>query len=123
MSIYRNSILAFIHVIKSQSHLISFSDWAELHKLTQRLSEDDEEISDIIEDWLQQEHRSNILQAYQEQFKKLDDSDSIDLKKDLGPARSVANKKRSTNPKQPGQSSLELLNNAIQRNSPLSDNK
>ncbi|MEM1394846.1 MAG: hypothetical protein AAGG00_16455 [Cyanobacteria bacterium P01_H01_bin.150] len=112
MSNYEKQILDFIHIIEHQSDIFSHSDWLELHELNKELSDDDEEIYQEINSWLQSESHSHVLQAYQEQSKEGDDSDSIDFGITLGAARS----KSSTSP-----STKELLDNAIQRNSPLSD--
>ncbi|MEM7713877.1 MAG: hypothetical protein AAF349_09930 [Cyanobacteria bacterium P01_A01_bin.68] len=124
MSIYRKRILAFIGVIESQPNIFSDSDWAELHELTKELSNednDDEEIFSRIKIWMKLEHRKHILHAYQEQLKGLDNSSySIDLEKNLGAGRSGRNSNPLNETEATNQSSLGLLNNAIQKNSPLS---
>ncbi|MDJ0898017.1 MAG: hypothetical protein QNJ55_04340 [Xenococcus sp. MO_188.B8] len=115
MSIYQNSIQAFIQVIESESNLISHQDWVDLNQLVSDLSEDAEEISKIIEDWLELNSRNQILQAYERQPEVIISSSSIDSDKNLGPG----NTKSPTKPNQPSQSDKELLDNAIKKNSPL----
>ena len=77
------------------------SDWVELSQLTQDLSdEDDKKLFERIEKWLKQKsHRSHIWQAYQEQLP-------------LGGGRTSSKG-----------SCKKLLDNAILKNSPSSDNK
>ncbi len=115
MSIYENSIRAFIQVIESKSNLISHQDWDELHQLPSNLPEDVEEISEIIENWLQLDSRNQILQAYEQKLEVISSSSSIDLDKDLGMAKSQS----PTQPNQHSQSYKELLDNSIKKNSPL----
>ncbi|RAM48087.1 MAG: hypothetical protein C6Y22_29700 [Hapalosiphonaceae cyanobacterium JJU2] len=119
MSIYENSVQAFIYVLESKSDLFSTQDWSELNQLASILSEDTEEIAEEIENWLQPESRSQILQAYEERLKALTSSSTIDLDKNLG----IGNSKSSTPPNQPSPSSKELIENTIKNNSPLSDDK
>ncbi|NJN13070.1 MAG: hypothetical protein HC836_42675 [Richelia sp. RM2_1_2] len=115
MSIYENSIRAFIQVIESKSNLISHQDWDELHQLPSNLPEDAEEISEIIENWLQLDSRNQILQAYEQKLEVISSSSSIDLDKDLG----IANSQSPTQPNQHSQPYKELLDNSIKKNSPL----
>lgn len=118
MSIYENSIQAFIDVI--ESGLIATPDWAELNQLASNLPEETDEIAEEIENWLQPEYRCEIRQAYEERLEALTSSSSIDLldkNLGLGPGRSIS----PTKPNQPSQPSRELLINAIQRNSRSSD--
>ena len=117
MSIYKNSIQAFIEVIKLNPNLISHQDRVELHQIADNLSEDTEEISEIIEDWLQSDSRQEVLQAYEEQLEAIDSSSSLDLNVNLG----IGNTKSPTKPNQPSTSSRELLDNAIKENLPLSN--
>ncbi|MBD2604081.1 hypothetical protein H6G81_05965 [Scytonema hofmannii FACHB-248] len=119
MSIYENSVQAFIYVLESKSDLFSTQDWSELNQLASSLSEDVEEIAEEIENWLQPESRSQILQAYEERLKALTSSSTIDLDKNLGPG----NTKSPTPPNQPSESSRELLDNAIKKNSSLPDSQ
>ena len=119
MSIYENSVQAFIYLLESKSDLFSTQDWSELNQLASSLSEDTEEIAEEIENWLQPESRSQILQAYEERLKALTSSSTIDLDKNLG----FGNTKSPTPPNQPSESSRELLDNAIKKNSSLPDSR
>ncbi len=121
MSIYQDSIQAFIKVIESQPHVISTEDWVELKQLLNNLSSEDEEIVETIENWLQLEARSQLLQAYLhygQQLELLSNPQPIDIDTDLG----LRDSKSPTPPNQPSQSSKELLENSLAKNSPLSDN-
>lgn len=115
MSIYENSIRAFIQVIESKSNLISHQDWDELHQLSSNLPEDVEEILEIIENWLQLDSRNQILQAYEQKLETIGSSSSIDLDKNLG----IGNSQSPTKPNQPSQLYNKLLDNSIKKNSPL----
>ncbi|MEH1843461.1 MAG: hypothetical protein V7L25_00190 [Nostoc sp.] len=118
MSVYKNSIDAFIQVLDSQSKLIPTQDWHELQQLSSQLPDDDEEISEIIENWLKPEYRSQLLEAYKQNLQSLSAASPIDLDKNLG----IGNSKSQTPVNQPSESSKELLRNAIKGNSSLSDN-
>ncbi|MFN6469456.1 MAG: hypothetical protein RMY36_007240 [Nostoc sp. SerVER01] len=118
MSIYQNTVKAFIQVLDSQSNLIPISDWKELEKLSTHLPEDDEEISEILENWLQPESRSQLLEAYKQNLKSLSAASPLNVDRNIG----IANSKSQTPANQPSESSKELTENAIKRNSPLSDN-
>ncbi|OUL20363.1 hypothetical protein [Nostoc sp. 106C] len=117
MSIYDNNIQAFIEVIELQPDVISTDDWAELQQISSNLSADKEEIAEFIENWLQPESRSQILQAYRQQLKLISSSHPIDLNINLG----IGGSKSPTPPNQPSPSSKELIENTIKKNSPLSD--
>ncbi|MEH1912125.1 hypothetical protein [Nostoc sp.] len=117
MSVYKNSIKAFIQVLDSQSNLIPTQDWNELQQLPSHLAEDDEEISEILENWLKPESRSQLLETYKQHLKLLSATSPIDLDINIG----IANSKSQTPVNQPSESSKELTENAIKRNSPLSD--
>ena len=119
MSGSKNSVQAFIQILESQSNLISTLDWDELQQLSTNLpDDDDEEIAERIENWLQTESRSQIFQAYKQNLKSLSASSPIHLNVGLG----IGGTKSPTPPNQPSPSSKELIDNAIKRNSPLSDN-
>ncbi|MEH2333967.1 hypothetical protein [Nostoc sp.] len=118
MSVYKNSVLAFIQVLDSQSKLIPTQDWNELQQLSNQLPEDNEEISEIIENWLQPESRSQLLEAYKQYLKSLAVASPIDGDRNIG----IANSKSQTPVNQPSESSKELVDNAIKNNSPLSEN-
>ncbi len=119
MSVYRNSVLAFIQVLNSQSKLIPTQDWNELQQLSSQFPEDDEEISEILENWLQPESRSQLLEDYKQYLKSLTAASPIDVDRNIG----IANSKSQTPANQPSESSKELIENAIKRNSLLSDDK
>ena len=118
MSIYRNSIQAFIQVLDSQSKLIPTQDWNELQQLSSQLPEDNEEIVEILENWLQPESRNQLLEAYKQHLKSLPVVSPIDVDRNIG----IANSKSQTPVNQPSESSKELVDNAIKNNSPLSEN-
>lgn len=118
MSIYRNSIQAFIQVLDSQSKLILTQDWNELQQLSSQLPEDNEEIVEILENWLQPESRNQLLEAYKQYLKSLTVVSFIDVDRNIG----IANSKSQTPVNQPSESSKELVDNAIKNNSPLSEN-
>ncbi len=119
MSGSKNSVQAFIQILESQSNLISTLDWDELQQLSTNLpDDDDEEIAERIENWLKTESRSQIFQAYKQNLKSLSSSSPINLNVGLG----IGGTKSPTPPHQPSPSSKELIENAIKRNSPLSDN-
>ncbi|MFN6525538.1 hypothetical protein [Nostoc sp. ChiSLP03a] len=118
MSVYQNSIQAFIQVLDSQSNLIPIQDWYELQQLPNQLPEDDEEISEILEKWLQSESRNQLLEAYKQNLKSLTAASPIDVDINIG----IANSKSQTPVNQPSESSKELIDNAIKNNSPLSEN-
>lgn len=120
MSIYENSIQAFIQVIESESNSISPEDWVDLNRLVSNLPEDEnedtEEISERLENWLQLDSRARILEAYRRQLDEvISSSPSIDLDADLG----IGNSQSPTPPNRPSAFSKELLDNAIKKNSPL----
>ena len=118
MSIYRNSIQAFIQVLDSQSKLIPTQDWNELQQLSSQLPEDNEEIVEILENWLQPESRNQLLEAYKQHLKSLTVVSPIDVDRNIG----IANSKSQTPVNQSSESSKELVDNAIKNNSPLSEN-
>ncbi|MEH2304835.1 hypothetical protein [Nostoc sp.] len=118
MSIYRNSIEAFIQVLDSQSNLIPTQDWNELQQLSGQLPEDNEEIVEILENWLQPESRNQVLEVYKQNLKLLSTASPIDGGVNIG----IGNTKSQTQANQPSQSSKELIENAIKTNSRLSEN-
>ncbi|MEG4171472.1 MULTISPECIES: hypothetical protein [unclassified Microcoleus] len=115
MSVYKNSINAFIYVLESKPDLIPLQDWDELNQLASNLPEDAEEISERIQNWLKPESRSQIREAYRQRRKELAPSIYLDPNKILGPG----NTKSPTPPDRPSESSKEMLENAIKKNSPL----
>ncbi|MEC4812764.1 MAG: hypothetical protein SAK29_05755 [Scytonema sp. PMC 1069.18] len=118
MSLYRNSIQAFIQILESQPNLISLQDWGELQQLSHNLSEnDDAEISERLENWLRTESRSQFLAAYKQNLQAITAESPIDVSVNIG----IGGAKSQTPANQPSPSSKELLDNAIKNNSPLSD--
>ncbi|HEY9800476.1 MAG TPA: hypothetical protein V6D25_08970 [Leptolyngbyaceae cyanobacterium] len=118
MSVYKDSVTAFIQIVKSQSSLISLPDWEQLQQLPTTLPEDDDqEITEILENWMQTESRSQILAAYKQNLTSIIAASPIDLSVNIG----IGGSKSPTPPNQPSPSSKELLDNAIKENSPLSD--
>jgi hypothetical protein len=115
MSVSKNSIKAFIYVLESKPGLIPLPDWDELNQLASNLPEDAEEISETLQNWLQAESRSQIREAYRQRRKELAAQLSINLNGTL----EIGNTKSSTPPSQPSESSKEMLENAIKKNSPL----
>ncbi|WP_341525802.1 hypothetical protein WKK05_24945 [Nostoc sp. UHCC 0302] len=118
MSISINSIEAFIQVLNSQSNLIPTQDWNELQQLSSQLPEDNEEIVEILENWLQSESRNQVLEAYKQNLESITDKLPINVSANIG----IANSKSQTPANQPSESSKELVDNAIKNNSPLSEN-
>jgi hypothetical protein len=120
MSVYQRNIQAFIQVIESESNLFSPEDWDDLKKLVKNLPGDDDEISEQIQGWLQLETRSQIRIAVD---KRRDDisseSNSSISNKTLGPGST----KSPTQPNQPSESSKELLDNVIKKNSTSSNSQ
>ncbi|MFN6563172.1 MAG: hypothetical protein RMY28_025725 [Nostoc sp. ChiSLP01] len=117
MSVSERTIKAFIQIIETQSILFSIEDWADLHELASNLPEDTEEISTIIRSWLKLEQRNQLQEAFEIQRKNIPSSFSFSNQQ-LG----IANSKSPTPANQLSESSKELIENAIKRNSPLSDN-
>jgi hypothetical protein len=119
MSVYRANIEAFLQAIESQPNLLSIQDWAELEKIKSDLPEDDdEEILEILENWLSLESRSQIRAAFENQRNNISSSSSLSSVT-LG----RNNSQSSASPDKPSESSKELLDNIIKKNSPLSDSQ
>ncbi|PHJ69060.1 hypothetical protein VF14_02630 [Nostoc linckia z18] len=118
MSIYKNSIKAFIEMLDSQSNLIPISDWEELQQISTQLPEDDEEISEIIEEWLKRQSCSELLEAYKQNLKSISAESPINVDINIG----IGNSKSQTPANQPSESSKQLIENSIKNNSPSSDN-
>jgi hypothetical protein len=118
MSVDQNSIKAFIQILNSPANLISLTDWDELLQLSSNLPEnDDAEISGILDNWLRNPSRSQLLAAYIQNLKSISAVSPIDVGKNIG----IGKSKSQTPPNEPSPSSKELLDNAIKENSPLSD--
>ena len=118
MSVYQNSVLAFIQVLETQSKIILIPDWNELQQLSSQLPKDDEEIVEVLENWLQPKSRSQLLEAYKHNLELL--AAEFPIKNtNIG----IANSQSKTTPNQPSESSQELIENAINKNSPLLSEK
>jgi len=119
MSIYQASIRAFVQVIESQPNLLTIQDWVELEQINSKLPENDnEEICELIENWLKIESRDQLLQAYSQQLKLLiSKADNEDINMGIG------NTTSPIPPDQPSESAKELLENNLKNNSPLSDSQ
>ncbi|MTJ53286.1 hypothetical protein FJR38_11830 [Anabaena sp. UHCC 0253] len=117
MSVYQASIQAFVQVIESQPHLLTIEHWTELEQIKSKLPADDnEEICEIIENWLNIESHDQLLQAYSQQLKLLisaSDKEDITIGRD--------GSKSSASPNKPSEFAKELLENTIKKNSPLSN--
>ena len=120
MSVYQRTIQAFIQVIESESNLFSPEDWDDLQKLVKNLPGDDDEISEQIQSWLQKETRSQIRIAVDKRRNDISsESNSSISNKTLGPGST----KSPTQPNQPSESSKELLDNVIKKNSTSSNSE
>jgi len=119
MSVYQNSVKALIKVIESHSNLISDQDWEDLATFNSNISDDkdEEDVVGALDEWLSS--RSQILNAYQNELDFITANSDLNLGGYLGPGGS----KSPTSPNQPSQPAKELIDNAIKRNYPLSDNK
>jgi hypothetical protein len=116
MSVYQASIQAFAQVIDSQPKLLTHQDWVELEQIRGNLPDDNEVITELIEEWLKIESRRQLFQAYSQQLDLLiPDFDDGDI--EIG----RANSKSAASPDKPSESGKELLDNTIKKNSPLSD--
>jgi len=116
---FNNSVKAFVKVIEAHSNVISAEDWVELANLTCNLPEDDEEVEEVLDNWLQTGSRSQVLQAYKQELEVIVPKSALNLDEDLGAGGS----KSPTNTNQPSLPVKELIENAIKKNLPLSDNK
>ncbi|MBD2136984.1 hypothetical protein H6F32_05145 [Anabaena sp. FACHB-1237] len=113
MSINKKAAIAFIQVIENQVNLIADENWQELNQLSNELPEDDEEITEKIEDWLKS--YPSLCEAYKQKLKSMDKSLTEDH--NIGPGGAKLNSSQN----QSSQSSKELIQNAIKENSPLSN--
>jgi len=119
MSGNRTGVQAFVKVIESHSNVISVEDWVELANLNSNLPEDEEDVEEVLENWLQSGSRSQFLQAYKDALDIVAANSTLKLGEDLG----IGGIKSPTNSSQPSLTAKELIYNAIKKNSPLSDNK
>ncbi len=119
MSIYQQSVRAFTEVINSNSDLISAGDRQELKKLIDNLPEDEAEICEQIEEWLEDESRAKILAAYEEKLDEMSSPSSTETEKTLGPGGA----KPTNTPSQESESLQKQIQNSIITNSPLTKDK
>lgn len=115
MSINKQAAIAFSQVIENQVNLIADENWQQLNQLSNQLPEDDEEITEKIENWLKS--YPLLLQAYQQNLKSM--NLSLTEYGNMGAGGAKSNSSQN----QPSESSKELIQNAIKLNSPLSDDK
>jgi hypothetical protein len=119
MSVYRQSIQAFVQLINSSQ--IPAPELAEFQQRLESLPEDDEEeIQELIEEWL--ENHEQLKEPYEQQLKALlarEDNPRNNRPKlpdgtlgliSLGPGGT----KSSTPPNEPSESSKEMIRNSIQ---------
>lgn len=71
--------------------------------------EDDEDITEAIEVWLESQNNSQLLQAYENQLRELTASISVESGKTLGPG----NSKSQTPVGKPNPTSRELIDNIM----------
>lgn len=116
MSVNKKAALAFNAILKNPSDLLTNEIWQELEQLSSELpKDDDEEITEKIEDWLKS--YPSLLQVYKQNLQAMDLSLTADG--NIGPGGA----KLPTSATQPSESSKELIQNAIKENSPLSNDK
>ena len=118
MSVYDNSILAFIKVIETNTNLLTPPDWDNLTQLANQLPDDDiEDISDQLENWLKESaSRQEIFQRYQEQREGLTEVEIRDFQATIGAGGS----KSPTPANQPSPAAKDMIINSIIRHSPPS---
>jgi len=118
MSVYDNSIIAFIKVIETNANLLTPPDWDNLNQLAHQLPDDDiENISDQLENWLKESaSRQEIFQRYQEQREGLTEAEIRDFQVTIGAGGS----KSPTPANQPSPAAKDMIINSIIRHSPPS---
>ena len=119
MSIYQQSVQAFTEVISSNSDLMSASDWKELEEFSNNLPEDEAEICEQIEEWLEGESRAKILAAYEEKLDEMSSTSSTKTETTLGSGGAQP----ISTPSQESESLKEQVQNSIIINSPLTKDK
>jgi hypothetical protein len=115
MSISVASTQALINLY--EAGMISQQSFNEFNQQTQDL-EDDEDIAEAIEDWLESQNNSQLLQAYENQLRELTASISTQSETTLGPG----NSKSQTPVGQPNPTSRELIDNIMIKNKSSVDN-
>lgn len=114
MSIYILSTQALINLY--EAGMISQQSFNEFNQQTQNL-EDDEDIADGIEVWLESQNNSQLLQAYENQLRELTASIATQSGTTLGPG----NAKSPTPVGQPNPTSRKLIDNIMMKNKPSVD--
>ena len=105
MSVYQQNVRAFIEVV--QSGLIPEPDKQDLIRSVNNWPDNDEQICEEIEKWLEVENRGRISAAYDE---KLGAIVAAEKPIEMGPGNTHSN----TPPDQPGETLKELLTNTLQ---------
>jgi hypothetical protein len=113
MSVNKKAALVFKSILENHSDLLTNENWQELQQLSQELPDDDEEVTEKIETWLKS--HPSILQVYKQNLNNMDPSL-------IGVYMGPGGTKSPTPPNQPSESSKELIQNAIKKNSPLPNN-
>jgi len=118
MSVYDNSIIAFIQVLETNANLLTPPDWDNLKQLSNQLPDDDiEDISDQLENWLKESaSRQEIFQRYQEQREGLTEAEVRDFQATIGAGGS----KSTTPANQQSPAAKDMIINSIIRHSPPS---
>lgn len=114
MSMYIASTQALINLYKAG--MISQQSFNEFNQQTCDL-EDDEDIAEAIEDWLDSQNDSQLLEAYKNELRELTASTSVESRKTLGPGNTTS----PTPPGEPNPTSRELLDNIMIKNKPSTD--
>ena len=119
MSPSQKTILAFVSLLESKPQLFSPADWQDLEQFPDTLPEENEEISETIQNWLKEPSRQEIRKAFRERKKKLNSSNTLDIGKTLGPAGSQS----TTSSSEKNPAAKELIANSIKNNSTLSNSE
>ncbi|KKD39497.1 MAG: hypothetical protein WAN66_19400 [Limnoraphis robusta] len=114
MSIYLASTQAFINLY--ETGIISQESFNQVYQQIQDL-EDDEDIAETIEVWLESPNNSQLLKAYKNQLRELTASTYLESGKTLG----IGNTKSPTPVGEPNPTSRELLDNIMIKNKPSAD--
>ncbi|MGB3403339.1 MAG: hypothetical protein WBA77_11680 [Microcoleaceae cyanobacterium] len=94
-----------------QTGIISQASFNEFYQQTHNL-EDDEDIAEAIDTWLESQNNSQLLQAYEDQLRELTASTSIESSQTLGPGNSQS----PTPVGKPSSTSRELIDNIMIKN-------
>ena len=99
-----------------ETGIISEQALDEVYQQTRHL-EDNEDIAEGIETWLESQNDSQLQQAYQDKLKQFTSSISLESGETIGAGGS----KSQTKSGEPNPTSRELLDNIITKNQPLID--